>query len=354
MYLENHDGSLPPEEVVPFHDPVTDVRGAIMLHSTAMGPAAGGCRLWRYPSDGHALSDGLQLAEGMTLKNALAELPFGGGKAVLCAPDAPFDREALFRAVGRAVADLDGRYVIAEDVGTTMADMAIVAGGTHHVAGLATSSGRPGGDPSPWTALGVFGAMRVAVHRRLGAELSDVTVAVQGLGQVGHALCELLHEAGARLLICEPRSAVAARAAVRFGAMIVNGSGLADARADVFAPCALGGVLDVAMVRGLRARVVCGAANNQLAGARQAEQLADRDILYAPDFLVNAGGIINVAAEYLGWSAAEVQGRVERIGPRLEDALEVAQRQGITPHLAARRIAMQRIAGARTAVAVAA
>ena len=353
MYSATQASASVPEEVVPFYDSVTGVRGAIVLHSTALGPAAGGCRLATYSSDRDAVTDALRLAEGMAWKNALADLPFGGGKMVLRLPADLLDRTALFRAVGRAVEALGGRYVTAEDVGTGVADMDVVAGETQHVAGLTAHPGRPGGDPSPWTARGVLSAMRVAVRHRLGADLSDVTVAVQGLGHVGYALCELLHEAGARLLVAEPRSAIAAHAAVRFGATVVNGSRLADVPADVFAPCALGGVLDAPMVCTLRAKVVCGAANNQLFSAFQAEQLADRGILYAPDFLVNAGGIINVAAEHFGWGESETLARIERIGSRLEDTLHYAERLGVTAHDAARQLAAQRIGAGRTLAAAA-
>lgn len=333
----------PPEEVVPFHDPQTGATGVIVLHSTVLGPAAGGCRLWGYSSNEEAVVDALRLAEGMTMKNALAELPLGGGKVALREPVGDFDRRALFRAIGRAIEMLDGRYVTAEDVGTTVEDMIIVAGETPHVAGLPAEQGRPGGDPSPWTALGVFEAMRVAVRHRLGADLEDVVVAVQGLGHVGFALCEFLHRVGTKLLVAEPRAEVAARAAMRFDATVMSGPALLRARADVFAPCALGGVLDTETVRGLKAKIVCGAANNQLAQEVQAFALAERDILYAPDFLVNAGGIVNIGAEYLGWGEADVRTRVEQIGPRLAGVIKRAEAQSTLPHAAAKALAMERV-----------
>ena len=338
--------SLPPEEVVTFHDEGSGASGVIVLHSSALGPAAGGCRLWHYPDDRAAAVDALRLAEGMALKNALADLPLGGGKAVIRLPQRPFDRAALFRAFGRQVAELKGRYVTAEDVGTSVADMAEVATRTRHVAGLPASGQKPGGDPSPWTALGVLEAMRVAVDRQLGADLSDLTVAVQGLGHVGYALCELLHAQGAKLIVAEPRSDVAARAADRFGAMVMSSRALLSAKVDVLAPCALGAVLDAPTVAGLRASVVCGAANNQLAEEDMALKLAERGVLYAPDFLVNAGGIVNVAGEYLGWRAAEVRRRVMAIGPRMEAVLSRAERDGVVPHQAARAVALDRIANA--------
>lgn len=337
-----------PEEIVRLDDPATGLSGVIVLHSTKLGPAAGGCRLWHYPSDAEATTDAMRLAEGMSYKNALAGLPLGGGKAVIRAPEGAFDRAALFRSFGRAVAARDGRYVTAEDVGTSVEDMMWVAESTRHVAGLPPKPGAPGGDPSPWTALGVFRAMQVAAKRRLGAELGDLTVAVQGLGNVGFALCELLHGTGARLIVAELRSEVAARAAVAFDAEVMSSAALIEARADIFAPCALGAVLDHITVKRLRAQIVCGAANNQLATPHQGVTLADRGILYAPDYLVNAGGIINVAAEYCGWSEADARARVERIGARLGEVLDHAKSHGVAPHQAAAALAREIIMGRRS------
>lgn len=343
---------VPPEEVVRLYDPESGLRGMIVLHSTRLGPAAGGCRLWRYESDGEAANDALRLAEGMSYKNALAGLPLGGGKAVIRLPDGAFDRVALFRAFGRHVAALEGRYVTAEDVGTSVDDMLNVGKHTRHVAGRPAKPGLPGGDPSPWTALGVFRAMEVAVARRLGVDLSDISVGVQGLGNVGFALCKLLHDAGARLVIAEPRSDVAANAAARFDADLVSSAALFTADVDVLAPCALGAVLTDQTVQTMRAKVVCGAANNQLATAAQGEDLASRGILYAPDYLVNAGGIINVAAEYLGWSDVEARERVERIGLRLTQVLDLADETKTPPHAAADALALSIITGRQKQVAL--
>ncbi|SDA10634.1 Glu/Leu/Phe/Val dehydrogenase [Sphingomonas sp. NFR15] len=345
---------LPPREIVRLDDPASGLEGVIVIHSTSLGAAAGGCRFQSYPSISEATADAVRLAEGMSYKNALAGLPLGGGKAVIRAPRGAFDRSALFRAFGRAVESLGGRYVTAEDVGTSVEDMGDVAEATRHVAGLTQQPGRAGGDPSPWTARGVLGAMEVAVRRTLGAPLSDVTVGVQGLGHVGFALCRLLHESGARLIVAESRGEIAARAATAFGAHIMSSAALLEAEIDVFAPCALGGVLDPAAVRRLRAKVVCGAANNQLATSAQGDELAERGILYAPDYLVNAGGIINVAAEYLGWSEDESRARVDRIGTRLAQVLDLADADQVAPHLAADRLARAIIAGEGRTAALAA
>ena len=347
MTFDRTSQPRPPEEIIRLDDSKSGLRGVIVLHSTRLGPAAGGCRFLRYVSEHEASLDALRLAEGMSNKNALAGLPFGGGKAVICAPAGDHDRAALFRAFGRAVASLNGRYITAEDVGTSVDDMLHVAENTRHVAGLPARPGAPGGDPSPWTALGVLRAMEIAVRRRLGADLADVTVAVQGLGHVGFALCGLLHAAGARLIVAEPRSAVAAKAAVMFDAQVMTSKALLEAKVDVFAPCALGAVLDRAAVKNLQAKVVCGAANNQLATPRQGGELAERGLLYAPDYLVNAGGIINVAAEYFGWSEEDARARVEGIGARLSEVLDLADDNGTAPHEAADALAQSIIVGKR-------
>lgn len=339
-----HSPTVPPEAVHVISDAASGLRGVIVLHSTRRGPAAGGCRLWRYPDQAAMTADALRLAEGMAYKNALADLPLGGGKAVIDVPDGAFDRRRLFAAFGRAVAELDGAYVTAEDVGTTVDDMAVVREQTHHVAGLAPIGGRPGGDPSPWTARGVFLSMREAARRRFGAGLDGLTVAVQGLGNVGSALCALLHEAGAKLIVAEPRPGVAAAIACRYGAEIMGRDAILGARCDVFAPCALGGVIDRAAIRRLQAKLVCGGANNVLASVEDGDRLADRGVLYAPDYVINAGGIVNVAAEYLGWSAGEAAARVEATGQRLAAVLDHAERIGLAPHRAADALARERLA----------
>lgn len=341
----------PPSEIHRLDDPDAGLEGVIVLHSTRLGPAAGGCRLWSYTDMAEATSDALRLAEGMTWKNALAGLPLGGGKAVIRRPAAEFDRARLFAAFGRAVEALQGRYVTAEDVGTTPTDMAFVAGSTRHVAGLERQSGRAGGDPSPYTARGVFEAMQVAVERRLGRPIGDVTVAVQGLGNVGYALCRLLHAAGARLIVAEPRSELAARAAVEFGAEVAGTRSIIEARADVFAPCALGAVLDAQSVPRLKARVVCGAANNQLATPEDGARLAQAGVLYAPDYVVNSGGIINVAAEYFGWGVAEVERRVDLIGETLAQVIDHADRVALSPHAAAEALAREIASAPRSPMA---
>ncbi|WP_334185615.1 Leu/Phe/Val dehydrogenase [Novosphingobium sp.] len=329
----------PPMEYVRLYDEAAGLDGVIAIHSTARGPAAGGCRFWTYADESAAMADAVRLAEGMSYKNAMAELPFGGGKAVLRRPAGAFDRAALFEAFGEAVERLAGRYVTAEDVGTTVADMEAIARRTSHVAGRTALPGRAGGDPSPWTALGVFEAMRAAVAFQSGSTLSGKVVSVLGVGNVGAHLCELLAEAGAELVVADIDPTRCAQMAERHAARVVSIDEIAGVAADVFAPCALGGALDAATVSALQARLVCGAANNQLASEDMADVLLARGVTYVPDYVANAGGIINVAAEYLRESADEVRQRVVRIGPRVAAVLEEAARDGLAPSTVADRTA---------------
>jgi leucine dehydrogenase len=283
----------------------------------------------------------------MSYKNALAGLPFGGAKAVLRRPEGAFDRAALFGALGRAVHALGGRYVTAEDVGTSTSDMEQVASHTRHVAGLPKRDGRPGGDPSPWTARGVFISMKLAAEYRLGKPLADCRVAVQGVGNVGAALAKLLHDTGARVIVADVNPANLGRLAMLKGVRIVPSEAILSTEADIFSPCALGGVLGPSSIAGLRAKVVCGAANNQLASPEDGSLLAERGILYAPDYVVNAGGIINVAGEYLGWDGVATANRVERIAMRLLSVLKFAEQEKLPTNLAADALARKVLAEAR-------
>src|SRR5580700_7506980 len=265
------------EHVVFGHDAATSLRAIIAVHSTVLGPAAGGCRMWPYETTAQAVADVLRLSRGMSYKNALAGLPFGGGKAVIIGESRKAKTPELFEAFGRFVDSLGGRYVTAEDVGTTTADMANVAHATRHVAGLGAAPGAAGGDPGPKTARGVFLGLRAAVKFRLGrGDLEGLKVAVQGVGGVGYHLCALL-----------------------------------AAEADVLSPCALGGVLNTQSIPQLRARIVAGAANNQLAHGQDGVALQNAGILYAPDYVINAGGIISVAREYYGGTEAQVLADIE-------------------------------------------
>jgi len=338
------------EHIHHFEDPVSGARGVIVVDSTVRGPAMGGCRLWRYASDADMLLDATRLARGMSYKNAVAGLALGGGKAAINMPDGAFDRASLFRAFGRAVEELGGSYLAAEDVGTSVADMQIVRSATPHVFGLPAGDGLAGGDPSPWTALGTFVAMQVAAEWR-GRGLGDMTVIVQGLGNVGRALCELLSAEGANLVVADIDPAREGEVADRFGAWVASAEEIHAAPGDIYAPCALGATLNAKTIPAIQASIVCGAANNQLARPEDREALAARGILYAPDYVVNAGGIINVAAEYLGEGPDLVRARVQAIGPKLRNILQTARDQNVTPAQAADQLAASLLTDVRCVAA---
>lgn len=342
---------VPPAEVMHVRDPNCGLDGIIVIDSTALGPGAGGCRIWDYPNPDDATEDAFRLSKGMSYKNAMAGLPFGGAKAVLRRPRGSFDRAVLFQAFGRAVAELKGRYVTAEDVGTSVADMQEVARTTRHVAGLPPTDGRAGGDPSPWTAQGVFDAMLYAARTRLGTDLKGLTVAVQGTGNVGAGLCSRLAKAGANLVIADIDRERRDRLAAIYGAKIVDANDIVSTEADILAPCALGGALTPQKVPLIKAGLICGGANNQLATAETAQMLQDNGIVYVPDYVANAGGIISVAAEYLGESQSSVAERVAQIGPRVAKLLDHALYLELSPAQVADRMAEAAITGLEAAAA---
>jgi leucine dehydrogenase len=345
--VQTHNNVDFQEHLHVINDVATGVTGIIAVHSTALGPAAGGCRFWHYETQADLITDAVRLARGMSYKNALAGLPFGGGKAVLQRPQGDFDRQAIFRIFGDAVAALQGDYITAEDVGTTIADMRLARERSPFVAGLEVSAGMAGGDPSPWTALGVFNSMKAAAREVLHFDLAGATVAVQGIGNVGGGLCRLLRQEGAKLIIADIDEPRAAAFAAELGARHVGIDEILTVDADVVAPCALGGVLNAETIPALRARLVCGGANNQLATEADGQALVDRGILYAPDYVVNAGGIINVSAEYLGETSRQVSERVGQIADRLLTIFRSAAEQQRPPGMMADLLAQQMIAAGR-------
>lgn len=274
-------------------DRETGLRAIIAIHNTNLGPGVGGCRMWPYANEAAALEDALRLSRGMTYKSALAGLPFGGGKSVIIGDARKDKTPALMRAMGQIVDSLAGRYVAAEDIGMTVADMDEMAKVTRHVTGTSATSG----NPSPYTGYGVFQGIRAAVAHKLGHNdgLADVQVAIQGLGSVGFDLARRLHDAGARLHVADINVEAVARAVDEFGATPVDTHDIHGADVDVFAPCALGAVINDQSVGELGAKIVAGSANNQLADDRHGAELAARGILYAPDYVINAGGIIEIA-----------------------------------------------------------
>ena len=322
----------PHEKVLLVADAETGLKAILAVHSTARGPAFGGCRFWTYDNELAALNDALRLSQGMSLKNALADLPFGGGKAVIIKPAGHFDRPALFAAFGRAVQSLQGTYITAEDVGTTTADMRGMQSQTGFVSGI-PRDGAFGGDPSPKTAWGVFVSIEAGVrlHLRRGS-LDGVRVALQGLGAVGWHLAEFLHQAGAKLTVADVDAAKVERAVAQFGAQAVSVDEILSADVDVLAPCALGAALNSRSVPLIRARLIAGAANNQLATAADGDALQQRGICYLPDYLVNAGGIISVAREYRGeGEELAVMAEVSRIAERVAELLDRVKLAGTTP-----------------------
>lgn len=333
------------EQVVFIADEATGLGGIIAIHSTARGPAAGGSRCKTYATQGEALDDALRLSQGMSFKNAMADLPAGGGKSVIFQVGAPEDREAVFEAFGAEVDKLGGRYVTAEDVGTSVADMRAAARSTRYVAGLPSREGLAGGDPSPWTARGVFRAIEASAQR----PLAGARVAVQGLGSVGFKLCGLLHAAGARLVVADVDAERVAAAVALYGAEREASERIHAAQADIFSPNALGAGLNALTIPELAAPVVCGGANNQLATAEDGVRLMRRGIVYVPDYVANAGGIINVMAEYFGEPAAAVAGRVDRIAERVRLVLDRAQAERRPPSEVADRMARERMVPATAA-----
>ena len=336
--IEVHAFDGADQRVLPINDKDSGLKGYIVVDSTVLGPGMGGCRFWHYSEDGAALHDAQRLARGMSYKNAMADLPFGGGKTVLCKPTGTFDREAFFHALGRAVNEFGGDYVTAEDVGTTEADMRTARSVTPHVFGLPAEQGRAGGNPSPWTALGVFKAIE-AVCERFDKRLNTMTVAVQGVGSVGGSLCDYLLEAGARLVVSDINPAAVERFAGKASVQIIDNAVIHRAECDVFSPCALGAVINPRVIDELQCSWIAGAANNQLATLQDGDALAKRGILYVPDYVANAGGVINVAAESLGYDDDWVSERVDAIGERVNRVLDQADELGIAPARAADELA---------------
>jgi leucine dehydrogenase len=328
------------EQLVLCHDKASGYRGIIAIHDTTLGPALGGTRFWQYRSDDEAIVDALRLARGMTYKNAVAGLNLGGGKAVIIGDNRTARREMLFRAHGRFVESLGGRYITAEDVGTSTADMDFVHMETDYVAGLATRSG----DPSPVTARGVFRAIQASAKHRWGAEsVAGRTVAVQGLGNVGYNLSRELHAHDAKLVVTDIDPVRVKRAVDEFGARAVESEQIYGVQADIFAPCALGGILNDDTIPRLRVEIVSGAANNQLLEERHGVDLEKRGILYAPDFVANAGGVINVYSELAGWTADRALRKADEIFETTLGVFEIAREQGIPTYEAADRLAERRL-----------
>ncbi|MEO5903081.1 MAG: Glu/Leu/Phe/Val dehydrogenase [Gemmatimonadaceae bacterium] len=328
------------EEVVVASDPSCGYRGIIAVHSTALGPALGGTRFWRYESDEAAVTDALRLSRGMTYKNAVANLDLGGGKSVIIGDNRTSNREAIFRAHGRFVESLGGRYITAEDVGTGTADMDFVHLETEHVAGLKAKSG----DPSPVTAHGVFRSIQASAKQRWGSDdLHGRTVAIQGCGNVGRYLATELHEAGAKLIVSDIDPERAQRVATETGAQIVQGDEIYSVEADIFAPCALGGIVNDKTLPLFKFEVIAGGANNQLLEPHHGDKLEEMGMQYAPDYVANAGGVINVFGEIAGWDAEHSLKKADEIYDTILQVFDIAKKESIPSYKAADRLAELRL-----------
>ncbi len=338
------------EQVLFARDVAAGLRAIVGVHSSVLGPAFGGCRMWPYRDEADALTDALRLSRGMTYKAAICELPYGGGKSVILGDARQAKTPALLQAMGRVVDRLGGRYIIADDIGTTLDDLRIMREVTAHTAAATPASGQP----LAVTAYGVFQAIRAAVAHALGrSDLAGLRVTVQGLGNVGLPLCRHLAGAGATLIVTDLNQARTAEAAQAFDAVVVEPEAIYEQAADVFAPCALGAVLNDRTIPRLGARIVCGGANNQLAAARHATTLAARGILFVPDYIASAGGVIDFHQERIGDDAPDgVLGAVARIHDITRGVLEQAAAAGEAPLTVADRIVLGRLAAARQRTSV--
>lgn len=335
------------EQVVFASDPETGLKAIIAIHSTVRGAALGGCRMWAYKSEQEAVTDVLRLSRGMTYKSALAEMPLGGGKSVIIGNAQTDKNPQLMAAMGKAIDRLAGRYIVAEDVGTNTADMTAIHSQTRHVVGLLPVMGGSG-DPSPATAWGCFLGLKQAVRHRLKTDqLRGLRVVVQGLGNVGWHLCDYLHQQGAQLIVSDIRPDVIAKAEMAFGAESVAADKVYDVEADIFAPCALGAVINDESLKRLKVKIVAGSANNQLATAQHGLRLHEVGILYCPDYALNAGGVINVGYEYIlgsnGYNRDKAYAHIGRIADTLQQIFDMSDAENIPTSVAADRLAEARI-----------
>jgi len=329
------------EQLLFCHEPSIGYRGLIAIHNTTLGPALGGTRYWKYETESAAVTDALRLAKGMTYKAAVAGLALGGGKSVIMMDGKPANREALFRAHGRFVETLKGRYITAEDVNTSPADMDFIHLETEHVVGLQGRSG----DPSPVTAHGVYRGMKASAQWKFGSDdLAGRTVAVQGAGHVGYYLCKYLAEEGAKLIVTDIDRVKVDRVCDEFRAKAVKPDDIYGQEADVFAPCALGAVINDQTLPQFKVEVIAGGANNVLAEPRHGDALEKQGILYAPDYVINAGGLINVNSELMGWSAERALKKAGEIYDTMLQVYELAKEEKLSSWKAADRLAEKRIA----------
>ncbi len=328
------------EQVSFRYDAQSGYRGIIAIHNTTLGPALGGTRFWNYENDRDALVDVLRLSRGMTYKAAVAGVHLGGGKSVIIGNNKTTEREAIFRAHGRHVDSLGGRYITAEDLGTSTHDMEYIRAETEHVLGLAGGSG----DPSPVTAFGVYRGMKACAKVRFADDsLAGKTVSVQGCGHVGYHLCQHLHDDGARLVVTDIDEHKVQRVVGEFGASGIAPDEIFEADADIFAPCALGAVINDETLEVLKVGIIAGGANNQLEHERHGDALHERGIIYAPDYVINSGGLINVNAELQGWDLERSHRKAAEIYDTILRVLQIASDEHIPTYRAADRLAEERL-----------
>ncbi|MCP1494194.1 leucine dehydrogenase [Peribacillus frigoritolerans] len=342
-YLEKYDY----EQLLFCQDKQSGLKAIIAIHDTTLGPALGGTRMWTYASEEDAIEDALRLSRGMTYKNAAAGLNLGGGKTVIIGDPRKDKNEEMFRAFGRYIQGLNGRYITAEDVGTTVEDMDLIHEETDFVTGISPAFGSSG-NPSPVTAYGVYRGMKAAAKEAFGTDsLEGKVIAVQGVGNVSYNLCRHLHEEGAKLIVTDINKESVARAVESFGATAVNPDEIYGVDCDIYAPCALGAVINDQTINQIRAKVIAGAANNQLKESVHGDQIHEKGIIYAPDYVINAGGVINVADELLGYNRERALKKVETVYDTIERVIEIAKRDQIPTYKAADRMAEERIARMR-------
>ncbi|WP_026906639.1 branched-chain amino acid dehydrogenase [Paucisalibacillus globulus] len=336
------------EQLVFCQDKNSGLKAIIAIHDTTLGPALGGTRMWTYETEEEAIIDALRLARGMTYKNAAAGLNLGGGKTVIIGDPRIDKNPEMFRAFGRYVQGLNGRYITAEDVGTTEEDMDLIHMETDFVTGVSAETSGSSGNPSPVTAYGVYRGIKAAALEAFGDDsLEGKTVAVQGVGNVAYALCEYLHKEGAKLVVTDINKAAANRAVEAFDAKAVDPNDIYDVDCDIYAPCALGATINDDTIPRLKAKVVAGSANNQLKTTEHGDILYEKGIVYAPDYVINAGGVINVADELNGYNQARAMKKVETIYDSLRKVFEISKRDNIPTYLAADRMAEERIESVR-------
>ncbi|MFA1738569.1 Leu/Phe/Val dehydrogenase [Lysinibacillus fusiformis] len=339
-YMEKYDY----EQLVFCQDEASGLKAVIAIHDTTLGPALGGARMWTYASEENAVEDALRLARGMTYKNAAAGLNLGGGKTVIIGDPFKDKNEEMFRALGRFIQGLNGRYITAEDVGTTVTDMDLIHEETDYVTGISPAFGSSG-NPSPVTAYGVYRGMKAAAKEAFGSEsLEGLKISVQGLGNVAYKLCEYLHNEGAKLVVTDINQAAIDRVINDFDAIAVAPDEIYAQDVDIFSPCALGAILNDETIPQLKAKVIAGSANNQLKDSRHGDYLHELGIVYAPDYVINAGGVINVADELYGYNRERALKRVDGIYDSIEKIFAISKRDGIPTYVAANRLAEERIA----------